>query len=399
MNSDDIYSAHCVRGIPPSEILTPFPSIRSLLNSQVRRYGDRIFLINHQADGNRTELSYEDFSRKVFQGANYLKDQDVQFGDRVAPVSSRGVSALQEVFAIWTLGAVAVLNPETGEEERDRDRFEELTGDFSQEFRIGRKSRIDDDALLVYARTPEEKVRGIRLTHYDLLVEAMAVARRQEISDGSVVVSGLPAMDITAIAGCVMPTLYEGGTLVISERLSESVLTQLIKEEKASSAFVGRSFLAHCRDNPEVSREFLTSLDHLTCAVQGLTVEMVQGIRKILGRPVILGLSVPEATSFASLVPVPKGTDSLMSWLERQMGLPAGNALHPTEISVLDEDGNERGEKKVGEIVLRGHTVMKGYLEDDGATAHALRSGWFHTGERGFYRLGRDGDRYLFVTS
>lgn len=87
-----------------------------------------------------------------------------------------------------------------------------------------------------------------------------------------------------------------------------------------------------------------------------------------------------------------------MSWLDTQDGVPAGKAHHATEMSVLDEQGNEQEENQPGEIVVRGHSLMKGYVDDDRATAQAFRFGWLHTGVGGFYRSGKDGERYFFVS-
>ena len=64
------------------------------------------------------------------------------------------------------------------------------------------------------------------------------------------------------------------------------------------------------------------------------------------------------------------------------------------EVQVVDEDGVEleRGEN-IGEIVIRGHNVMKGYYGRPEATARGDRDGWFHTGDLGY----GDEDGYFFI--
>jgi long-chain acyl-CoA synthetase len=62
-------------------------------------------------------------------------------------------------------------------------------------------------------------------------------------------------------------------------------------------------------------------------------------------------------------------------------------------MKVVDDDDNDLAPGEVGEIVIRGHNVMKGYLNRPDATAEALRGGWFHSGDMG--RV--DADGYFFI--
>jgi long-chain acyl-CoA synthetase len=62
-------------------------------------------------------------------------------------------------------------------------------------------------------------------------------------------------------------------------------------------------------------------------------------------------------------------------------------------MKVVDEDDADLAPGEVGEIVIRGHNVMKGYLNRPEASAEALRGGWFHTGDMA--RV--DADGYFFI--
>ena len=70
-----------------------------------------------------------------------------------------------------------------------------------------------------------------------------------------------------------------------------------------------------------------------------------------------------------------------------------GVPIWGVEMKVVDDEGNELPEFEVGEIVIRGHNVMKGYYKRPEATADVFHSGWFHTGDLAYV----DEDGYFFI--
>jgi long-chain acyl-CoA synthetase len=69
-------------------------------------------------------------------------------------------------------------------------------------------------------------------------------------------------------------------------------------------------------------------------------------------------------------------------------GLPIGN-----EMKVFDDRDREVADGELGEIVLRGENILKGYYKNPEATTQAFRNGWFHTGDVGY----RDPDGFFFI--
>ena len=77
---------------------------------------------------------------------------------------------------------------------------------------------------------------------------------------------------------------------------------------------------------------------------------------------------------------------------ERKVG-SIGTPIAGVEMKVVDEDGNEVAQGEVGEIVIKGPNVMKGYWRKDDATREAIKDGWFHTGDMAKV----DEDGYFFI--
>jgi fatty-acyl-CoA synthase len=79
---------------------------------------------------------------------------------------------------------------------------------------------------------------------------------------------------------------------------------------------------------------------------------------------------------------------------EEELLLSAGRPVLSTEVTIVDDEGNELPRGAVGEIVIRGPQLMDGYHNRPDATAEALADGWMHTGDAGSI----DEAGYLYVS-
>ena len=70
-----------------------------------------------------------------------------------------------------------------------------------------------------------------------------------------------------------------------------------------------------------------------------------------------------------------------------------GTPIEGVEMKVVDDDGNDLDQGEVGEIVIKGHNIMKGYWNREDATAEAIKDGWFYSGDMG--KIDEDG--YFFI--
>jgi long-chain acyl-CoA synthetase len=77
---------------------------------------------------------------------------------------------------------------------------------------------------------------------------------------------------------------------------------------------------------------------------------------------------------------------------ERKAG-SIGQPIEGVEMKCVDDDGNEVDQGEVGEIVIKGHNIMKGYWNRDDATKESIKDGWFHSGDMGKV----DEDGYFFI--
>jgi fatty-acyl-CoA synthase len=109
---------------------------------------------------------------------------------------------------------------------------------------------------------------------------------------------------------------------------------------------------------------------------------LIEALEKEIGCRAYVGYGLTETTPFITIArPKPhlSKDDTVRQASQVKTGLP----LVGVRIRVVDEHGNDvpRNEKSIGEIVVRGNQVMKGYLKDPGGTEAVIRDGWFHTGD------------------
>jgi acyl-CoA synthetase (AMP-forming)/AMP-acid ligase II len=106
-------------------------------------------------------------------------------------------------------------------------------------------------------------------------------------------------------------------------------------------------------------------------------------LEALFGVPVLEAYGMTEASHQMACNPLPPRQRKGGS-----VGLPAG-----TRIAVIDDAGNQIGPGKIGEIVIQGKNVMKGYLANSEANATSFTGDWFRTGDQGYL----DEDGYLFI--
>jgi len=78
----------------------------------------------------------------------------------------------------------------------------------------------------------------------------------------------------------------------------------------------------------------------------------------------------------------------------RSIGIP----IYWNEMEIHNERGEPQEENVRGEIVIRGHNVMKYYFDNDEVNKKTFEYGWFRSGDEGFYKLDQKKNKYFFIT-
>jgi len=181
-------------------------------------------------------------------------------------------------------------------------------------------------------------------------------------------------------------TFLNGGTLVLMPRFETQAVLHKIQEE-GITIFAGVptmywELLNYQGD--DVDYDLIKSKLRL-CISGGasLPVEVLKGFEEKYDVKILEGYGLSETSPTATFNRPDR---------ERKIG-SIGQAIWGVQVKVVDEDMNEVPVGKEGEIVIRGHNVMKGYYKRDEANEEAFRGGWFHSGDIGKM----DEDRYFYI--
>jgi long-chain acyl-CoA synthetase len=380
--------------------------------------------LDHES-GTRQEWTRAQWRHRVAGVAADLADRGARPGDTVAVLAGNSADALAVAFACWA-GGLCYL-PLNAHEAPDRQAF--ILGDADARLLVHAPSGtdragvlaeatgvptvataelsataedlpdagsgLDTPALRVYTSGTTGEPKGVDLSAANLLTDCDGLLRVTGWDADTRVMVVLPIHHVNGLVVSSLLSWYAGSSAVLCDRFRSDRFWQDVEIERATVCSMVPTLLEFLladggRTAPPHFREVL-------CGAGPLMSDTVLDFEQSFGVPVrhLYGLS--ETTAVATMMPtLPQ--EQRRSWY-REHGFPSvGRAVPHVEVEVHDAQGRPCPEGQRGEIVIRGATVMSGYAGRADATADALRDGWFHSGDEGFWRAAPGGTPYFFVT-
>jgi len=245
---------------------------------------------------------------------------------------------------------------------------------------------LDEDlALLPYTGGTTGVSKAAMLTHRNLAVNSAQFARWYKYQDGGeTFISALPLSHLGGISGTMFVPISVAGTLILFRRFNPRGVLQAVQNYGASR-FLGVPAMFIAILGLEESKSYdLSSLTHSRTNAAPLPAAVKEAFDELVGHEVLVegyGLTETSPLVLANPGHRPKAGS---------IGLPVSDL----DVRLIDPDSGldvEQGE--VGELVLRGPQLMKGYWKKPEETANVIRDGWFYTGD--LARMDEDG--YFFI--
>jgi long-chain acyl-CoA synthetase len=394
-------------------------STGKLLELRAEAAPDKPFLFS-ETDGRR--YTYSEFDRAVNRAARLLAAHGIKKGDAVSLLMPNGVEYIIAYFACFKLGALAgpvnsLLKAEeisyvvadseakaivVGSEflERIESIREELPSlrhvilfddeaRATAEFTEGSLPDValvkDDEAIIIYTSGTTGKPKGCLLTHGNLIANARQITEWLGFTALDRLLTVMPLFHMNAVSVTTMSPLYAGASTVISQKFSASRFWQIISDyEVTSFGSVATMLSMLLTTYPEgVPAGLKTAqLRFAMCGSAPVPAEVLKNFEETFNCLVIEGYGLSESTCRSSFNP-PDARRRPGS-----CGMAIGN-----EMKVFNDDDMEVANGELGEIVLRGDNILKGYYKNEEATARAFRNGWFHTGDIGY----KDADGFFYI--
>jgi long-chain acyl-CoA synthetase len=436
-----IAQARSLPNHPWGEWLTPYKNIGALLTARVQEAPDKNWLTFVAEDDSKSCLSYEEFFDLARRVAGFLSSLGLSAGDRVATLMVNDPRTVLIYFGAWLLGATVV--PINISEDDNRvayilenseakalfgmsEQLQRCAGAFEGRLKyfvqVGGRSAdgwidfdkviVDQQALgelpdlppnteclIVYTSGTTGAPKGVVLDQYNLLIDAKNIAEWFQFGSNDRAMNVLPIHHVNGTVVTIMTPLYSGGSVVMNRKFRAQAFWRTLAEEKCTWTSVVPTVLAFlCERHEDLAQYDLSVFRHIICGAGPLTTELAGRFLHLYGDYVVHGYGLSETTCYSCFLPAGINYGDHSYWMT-ECGFPSiGCPLHCNEMAIHDEYGNAQPPEARGEIVIRGHNVMRCYFKRPDANKDTFAHGWFRSGDEGFYRVGKDGRHYFFIT-
>jgi long-chain acyl-CoA synthetase len=241
----------------------------------------------------------------------------------------------------------------------------------------------DDTAVILYTSGTTGRPKGAELTHDNLRRNVEVAVGLFDMGADDTIFAGLPLFHSFGQTCTMNAAIYGGATITLLPRFDPGRALEIIARDRCT-VFEGVPTMYGALLNHPGREDFDVSCLRV-CASGGasMPVEVLRGFEDAFGCKVLEGYGLSETSPVASFNHPDR---------ERKPG-SIGTPIDGVEMKVVDDNGEEVPTGEIGEILIKGHNVMKGYLNQPEATAEAIKDGWFATGDMAKV----DEDGYFFI--
>ncbi|GAS90875.1 class I adenylate-forming enzyme family protein [Mycolicibacterium brisbanense] len=303
-----------------------------------------------------------------------------RLGAAVTPISPTLVPA-EVAYQVADAGSVVLIADRAVDADIPILRVDDLTGDPDGADPI---DNTDDAlALLIYTSGTTGRPKGVMLDHGNINAMCAMVIEGFELtsSDHSLLI--LPLFHVNGIVVSILSPLIAGGRATIAGRFNPATFFPRIESTRATYFSAVPTIYTMLAGLPAEVQPDTSSVRFAVCGAAPASVELLERFENRYGIGLIEGYGLSEGSCASTGNPL-NG--------KRKPGT-VGIPLPGQEIRIVDPAGRTVPDGEIGEVIIKGPNVMRGYLNRPDETAKTIVDGWLHTGDVGRF----DDEGYLVL--
>ncbi|MDQ0256450.1 long-chain acyl-CoA synthetase [Evansella vedderi] len=244
----------------------------------------------------------------------------------------------------------------------------------------------EDLALLQYTGGTTGPAKGVMLTHYNLVVNTQQCqCWMYEAKEGEeVILAALPFFHVYGMTTVMNLSIRMGFKMIIMPKFEPKDILKAIEKHKATLYPGAPTMYIGLLNHPDIKKRDLSSIKACISGSAPLPLEVQNQFEQITGGRLVEGYGLTETSPVAV---------SNLIWEHRKTG-SIGIPWPDTDVSILSaETGDIAKPGEIGELMIKGPQVMKGYWNRPEETQATFKDGWFLTGDMGY--MDEDGFFYI----
>lgn len=311
----------------------------------------------------------------------YLEDSEAVLLFAFKMFEDEAIKAFNQVETCHQL--IVVSTPDDFGDPPVGDNFMKLLLQASPEFDTV-QTMPDDTAVVLYTSGTTGTPKGAELTHFNMFFNAYYASRHMiRANPGDIGVIVLPLFHSFAQSTLMNAAVLGAATMTLMVRFETDKLLEVLARDRVQILVMVPTMFYYLLNAQDWQKYDCSALQIALSGGASLPEDVH---RRFLER---YGITIHEGYGLSETSPVA----SFMPFTEPVRVGSIGKPIWGTEMRIKGPDGRFSAVDEVGEIVIRGHNIMKGYLNRPEATRESIVDGWFHTGDLG--RMDKDGYFYI----
>ncbi|MCL4121478.1 UNVERIFIED_CONTAM: hypothetical protein GTU68_014533 [Idotea baltica] len=250
------------------------------------------------------------------------------------------------------------------------------------------RTGAEDTAVIIYTSGTTGRPKGAELTHSNLLLNANLCRDLMDFQENDITLIVLPLFHIFAMTVLMNAGIYHGITSILLPRFdAEAVLGLMEKHKVTFFAGVPTMYWGLAESTDENTKFDMEAISkNLRVCISGgaaLPVSVLHGFEEKYNVPILEGYGMSEGSPVVTFNHLDR---------ERKPG-SVGIPVWGVDVMLIDDKDQEVPVGERGELIYRGHNVMKGYYKRPEVNKEVLRDGWMHSGDVAI----KDKDGYYFI--